>query len=85
MIKVFFISDLHLGHKNILRYANGLRHGNNIEEHNQWLVTQWNSVVKPSDAVYVLGDVAFGHQNLEYLKKMNGQKFLIRALIKVNL
>lgn len=78
--RVFFISDLHLGHTKILEFERQHRFGQTIEEHNEWLVTQWNSVVTKYDIVYVLGDVAMGgHQNLEYLKRMNGQKFLIRG------
>ncbi len=76
---IFFISDLHLGHKNILSFTEGYREGATTEEMNFWLVDQWNSVVGKGDIVYVLGDVAFGHENLKYLNKMKGQKFLIRG------
>lgn len=77
--RTFFISDLHLGHKNIIIFEREKRFGQTIEEHNEWLVTNWNSVVGKNDRVYVLGDVAFGHENLKYLTRMNGQKFLIRG------
>ncbi len=76
-MRAFFIADLHLGHKNILKFTQGLRAGNTIEEHNEWIVSQINSVVKKKDQLYILGDVAFGAENLEYLKRINGQKFLI--------
>lgn len=78
-MNIFFISDLHLGHKNIMEYSKGFRCGQTIQEHDDWLVSKWNSVVTKNDAVYVLGDVAFGHKNLERLNEMKGQKFLIRG------
>lgn len=78
-MRTFFISDLHLGHKNIIKFADGHRQGTTIEEHNEWLVTQWNSVVGKADRVYVLGDVVFGAENLKYLDRMKGQKFLVRG------
>lgn len=78
-MNVFFISDLHLGHKTILKFSGEFRGGTTVEEHNEWIVSQWNSRVGKSDIVYVLGDVAFGHENLKYLDRMKGQKFLIRG------
>jgi len=78
-MNIWFISDLHLGHKNIIRYAAGKRQGSNIGEHNEWLVDCWNSRVQKGDIGYILGDVAFGHENLKYLDRMRGQKFLIRG------
>lgn len=76
-MKTWFISDLHLGHKNIIKYADGMRQGETIEQHNNWIVDSINSVVQRKDQLYILGDIAFGNENLEYLKKINGQKFLV--------
>lgn len=73
------ISDLHLGHKNILKYSGALRGGTTSEEHDQWIIDQWNSVVKKCDLVYVLGDVAWNTEHLKKLKKMKGQKTLVRG------
>ena len=76
MAKTYFIADLHLGHKNILKFEPG-RGGSNIEEHDEWLINQWNSVVNPNDVVWVLGDVSFGANNLYKLARMKGQKKLV--------
>lgn len=76
--QVYLISDHHFGHENILKFTN-LRKGNTIEEHNEWLVAQHNSVVKKQDLVYFLGDVALNPKHLHYLDRMGGQKFLIRG------
>ena len=55
--KVWFTSDLHFWHKNICKYCN--RPYNTIEEMNQSIIDNWNSVVKEDDTVYLLGDMGF--------------------------
>lgn len=55
--KVWFTSDLHFWHKNICKYCN--RPYNTIEEMNQSIIDNWNSVVKDDDIVYLLGDMGF--------------------------
>jgi calcineurin-like phosphoesterase family protein len=75
----FVISDLHLGHTNILKYSNGLRGGTTPEEHDQWIIDQWNSVVTKHDLVYVLGDVAMNRQALALVKKLKGSKHLCKG------
>jgi len=73
-----FISDLHLGHKNIPKYAGDLRGGGgSIEGHDKWIIKQWNSVVKKNDITWVLGDVAFTKEGLEKVSLLNGVKNLI--------
>ena len=54
---IFFISDLHLGHTNVLRYDN--RPFANVNEMHDALVERWNSVVGDDDIVYFLGDLFF--------------------------
>ena len=49
---IFFISDLHLGHANVLRYDN--RPFANVDEMHNTLVERWNSVVGDDDVVYFL-------------------------------
>lgn len=85
MTKTFLISDTHFGHRNILKFlrADGspLRVFNNIEEHDEYLIHQWNSTVKPEDKVYHLGDIGFKNFTglSEILNKLNGTKILIRG------
>lgn len=80
MSNVYFISDLHLGHKNICKWA-GPQRGNckTTAEHNQWIVDQWNSVVTKRDTVFVLGDVAFDMEYIKLLDEMKGTKKLVRG------
>jgi calcineurin-like phosphoesterase family protein len=73
----FYTSDPHYGHQNIIRYSS--RPFESVEEMNQGLVDRWNAVVSDQDEVWVLGDVAMGkvEENLEYIRYLNGTKFLV--------
>ena len=75
--RIFYTSDLHLGHANIIKLCN--RPFSNAEEMNETLVSNWNCVVSKNDIVYVLGDVAFRapFSMKPILKKLNGTKHLI--------
>lgn len=74
---IFFTSDLHLGHKNIL--ASCGRPFDTVEEMDDELIVKWNQKVGADDDVYILGDLAFrsaNHINY-YLKHMAGHKYLV--------
>lgn len=80
MTDVWFISDTHFFHDNIIRYCG--RPFANSDIMNECLVENWNSVVKPQDKVYHLGDVALGYGGDErelslLLAQLNGHKRLI--------
>ena len=78
MSKIFFTSDLHFGHKNILKYC--ARPFDDVEAMDAYLIKQWNSVVERGDRVYVLGDISLSYlpdRAASILKSLNGQKFLI--------
>ena len=76
---IFFTSDLHFNHKNLLHLGQG-RPFNTIEEHDEAIIKNWNSVVSRSDLVYILGDVSLGcntEKLIEYFQRLNGAKHLI--------
>lgn len=75
--KVFFTSDTHFRHRNILHYDK--RPFSSIDEHDAALVANWNKVVSPDDHVFHLGDVSFGtsHQISNVLGQLNGIKHLV--------
>lgn len=78
-MSIFFTSDLHFGHRSILKLGNG-RPFATVEEHDQQLIANWNKVVKPGDSVYVLGDVSlrgYPQYMRECVKQLNGSKHLI--------
>jgi calcineurin-like phosphoesterase family protein len=58
MTKVFFTSDTHFNHANIIKYC--ARPFSSVEEMNREMIDRWNSVVGPEDTVYHLGDFAMG-------------------------
>lgn len=72
---LFLISDTHFSHANIIRYAN--RPFSSPEEMDEELIRRWNSVVRPSDHVYHLGDVAMRRSHLQIIKRLNGHKRLV--------
>lgn len=72
----YYVSDLHLGHSNIIRLSN--RPFSTIEEMDKTLIDNWNSVVTNQDDVYILGDISYKSKNVEhYLKQLNGKLHLI--------
>lgn len=74
---VWFTSDTHYGHRNVIEYSN--RPYSSVEEMDEAMVANWNSIVRPGDSVYHLGDFAFHRpaRAAEIAKSLNGQKFLI--------
>lgn len=78
---IYFTSDLHFNHLNILKYEPITRPFANIEEMNETLITNWNSVVKDTDTVYVLGDFVMGAVNEveKILDRLNGKIILVRG------
>jgi calcineurin-like phosphoesterase family protein len=75
---IFFTSDLHFGHENIIKYCG--RPWSNVQEMNEALITNWNSRVQPGDTVYLLGDFAMGQKsNILFRKRLNGKIILIRG------
>ncbi|WP_322181466.1 metallophosphoesterase [Neglectibacter caecimuris] len=74
---MFFTSDLHLGHRNIIRLCN--RPFATIEEMDEALIRNWNAKVTNGDTIYILGDLIFRNEKPaeEYLTRLNGKKHLI--------
>ena len=82
MRNIFFTSDTHYNHKNIVRGTTEWKQENNpypvdrtrdfntLEEHNTELVKSINSIVKPDDILYHLGDWSFGgHENIKKFRE----------------
>ncbi len=79
MNNTFYIGDTHFNHANILKFEPTFRPFSSIEEHNEFLIDRWNSVVKKGDIVWHLGDLLFGKTtiNTQILARLNGRKKLI--------
>ena len=76
---LFAVADLHLGHKNIMKFCPDSRPFSSIEEMNEAIINRHNSLVSPEDTTYMLGDIAFcsGSEAARMLNRMNGKKILI--------
>jgi calcineurin-like phosphoesterase family protein len=76
-MNIFITGCTHFSHKNIIIFENSARNFSTIEEHDEFLVNSWNSVVGVNDIVYHLGDVLFPKTGFQYLPRLNGRKHLI--------
>lgn len=56
--RVWFTADLHLGHTNIIKYCD--RPFETVEQMDNHLIAEWNSVVEHGDVVYHIGDFTLG-------------------------
>jgi calcineurin-like phosphoesterase family protein len=75
---IFFTSDTHFNHHNIIKYEN--RPFSNVEEMNEALINNWNEVVSKKDIIFILGDFIFKHMSFnELCSKLNGKKFFVRG------
>lgn len=68
---IFFTSDHHFGHNNIIKFCRDTRQYNSIHEMNLSYVKQWNEQVKPNDTVYHLGDLCFNNPQ-RYISYLHG-------------
>lgn len=68
--KIWFTSDLHFSHRNILKFCN--RPWENTTQMEKGLVENWNSVVGDNDIVFVLGDT-FWFNDSQHIRKVLAQ------------
>lgn len=75
--QVWFTSDTHFGHENIIRFCN--RPFKNAEEMNSELIRRWRETVPEDGIVFHLGDFAHGSSRLwnDILCTLTGRKYLI--------
>lgn len=72
----FYISDLHIGHKNILKFDG--RPFWDLDDQNAEIIKRWNLAITNKDEVYILGDFAWKNDmGLEVIKQLKGVKYLI--------
>ena len=62
MKNVWFWSDLHLGHENMYKFVdwegNKVRDWDSLQQAEEYMIQEYNKLVKPEDTVYFLGDVS---------------------------
>lgn len=77
MPKIWLTSDLHFGHDREFIFKP--RGFNNVNEHDETLIENWNSVVAGSDTVYILGDIMLNDNDkgIENFNRLSGFKYII--------
>ena len=75
---VFFTSDTHFSHANIIRYCD--RPYKNTDEMNDDLIERWNERVGNNDIVFHLGDFGMVNQKKleEIVGRLNGRIYFVR-------
>lgn len=84
MPAVFLVSDTHFGHAGVCKFMRNdgvtkLRPWDNPEEMDEEMVKRWNETVRPNDKVYHLGDVVINRKALSIMRRLKGDKVLIRG------
>lgn len=75
--KIFFTSDTHFGHRNVINFAG--RPFSSVEEMNTALIDNWNNTVPKDGIVFHLGDFVHGGYSAwrKILSKLNGTIYLV--------
>jgi calcineurin-like phosphoesterase family protein len=79
MSKLWFTSDTHFNHKNIIQHCR--KSFSNVDEMNEQIIHNWNKVIQQDDMVYLLGDVAWSSRTktVPLIYRLKGRIFLIRG------
>lgn len=79
MSKIWFTSDLHFSHDRDFVWQE--RGFNSIQEMNEKIIENFNSVIEPDDILYILGDCMLNDNEAgeKYLSQINGKKIFIRG------
>lgn len=82
MAEIFLCSDHHFAHRNIWTFTDEvgvpIRSPYTYEEGEPMMVERWNSVVRPNDHVWHLGDFTIGSKKgMEFGRRLNGHKRIV--------
>lgn len=89
MPSVFLTADPHFGHEGVCKFTytdrftgeeKKVRPFDNAAQMNDFMISAWNDTVKPTDKVYVLGDVAMNKNALRAaMPRLHGDLVLIKG------
>lgn len=73
---IYYISDLHFGHINILKHREVF---SSLDEMHSTLLNNWRRTVTPEDTVYVLGDICYNSpiSASDIMQELPGHKHLL--------
>lgn len=82
-VNIFFTSDTHFGHINILNFCE--RPFKDTDEMDEVIITNWNNKVGKNDIVFHLGDFAFATNKRwqELIHRLNGKIILVLGNHKI--
>ena len=82
---IYFTSDLHLGHANIIRHCN--RPFSSVVEMDETLIKNWNMRVHPDDTGYVLNERNLRRKSTIISTNLNlseiGEKYTDRVVSRI--
>ena len=75
---IYFTSDQHFMHENVLRSRPVF---SSIDEMDEALIENWNKTVHQNDTVIIVGDLFYRNRSdpAEYLKILKGKKILVKG------
>lgn len=76
--KIFFTSDTHFGHKNVINFCG--RPFRDVKEMNERLIKNWNDRVGVQDMVFHCGDVLWfnsRHETKKIMDRLNGTIYIV--------
>jgi calcineurin-like phosphoesterase family protein len=76
--KLYFTSDLHLHHDNIIKYCS--RPFKDVDEMDKTIIDNWNNTIKDNDIIFILGDFCWrmGSSSIRwYLDNLTGKKIVL--------
>lgn len=68
MSKIYFFSDPHFGHEHVAEW----RGFKSSEEHDRFVIDNWNKAITKKDVVYLLGDITMEKNNYDQLRELKG-------------
>ena len=68
-------ADHHFGHANIIKFCN--RPFSDVNEMDAAMINRWNTLIKPEDTVYHLGDFTLGRDAEQYFRQLNGEIYVV--------
>jgi calcineurin-like phosphoesterase family protein len=72
---IFFTSDHHFGHANIIKYCK--RPFTSVEAMDEALIALWNDIVPEQAMVFHLGDFTLGEDADKYFAQLNGKIYFL--------
>ena len=77
---IYFTADTHFFHANIINLCQ--RPFSNVDQMNQKIINNWNTLISDKDEIYILGDFIHKGNGMDaenLIKNLNGKKYLIEG------